>query len=250
MAHLVLVRPLGFTALSPLFASEMQLLQEQVERAVDGDTGGTWDGPVILTAAQLNGSSSINTTGSIETTDFVTADVITGNTVGAVGTITAGTIASSRRMSADKTNPRTVNAQTINCAGGAANLTVDFTLYQAFDITLTDSGGSHITAVLATITINTTTVTVADRVQAGERFTLNFRTAQNGGLGLALTALPVSVTGYTKSDLIGPRGGVESAGGGAAATGGATDFLQLELEQVGTPLSPAFKIINVVVGRS
>jgi hypothetical protein len=70
------VNPLGWGPKDPITSGQMNGIDQRLVRAVDGVQGGSYSGPVNLTAATLTGTSSINTTGSVQSKGLVQGSVV------------------------------------------------------------------------------------------------------------------------------------------------------------------------------
>lgn len=130
MANFTRVKPPGWGFKVKLLSAEANQLDINMTKAVNGDEGGTWGGPVILTGATLSGTSNVNTSGSI-----ITSTGIIGNTITAVTSLACDTFSSTgscvfgnaptdnHTCNGNLTSTNTVQALAIIGTGGVASNT-------------------------------------------------------------------------------------------------------------------------------
>lgn len=70
------VNPLGWGQKDPITSGQMNGVDQRLVRAVDGVQGGSYSGPVNLTASTLTGTSSVDTTGIVRTKGLVQGGVL------------------------------------------------------------------------------------------------------------------------------------------------------------------------------
>jgi hypothetical protein len=70
------VNPLGWGQKDPITSGQMNGIDQRLVRAVDGVQGGSYSGPVNLTASTLTGTSSVDTTGLVRTKGVLQGGVL------------------------------------------------------------------------------------------------------------------------------------------------------------------------------
>lgn len=228
---------------------------------VDGAGGGTWNGAITLTDLDVRGTSSIDISGTIETSswlevgdflnvgtnltvvdetflrvlevsegarffDVVTFDIFADFTLG----LNAQTIL------ADRSGPKTIGTQTIDCDTATA-LTLDFTLHDHFVITLYSGGTPLALARYSTAVVITDTHATPERqVKPGWEIVIEFKadTGQHGGIGLLSSAFPASIIDKDPADFVGPSTGQ------ITGADGANDWIRLRLTNIGSAATPRY----------
>lgn len=230
--------------------SEFEQLDEDHAKAINGVDGDVAAGALEFSDCDLTGTSSVDITGPITTTQDVSCAnlyasqdaevqgnlVVQGNDLQVVNDITVGVSAFIPYLFTRRILPISGGTQTIDTSTGTV-LALDFTQHRDWLITLNNGAASTQPAVLATVA--TLVDTHADswrKVEPKMKFTITFvaGAAQAGGIGLSTGVLPASFHGLTVADLVGPRSGA------ATGTGGANDWMRIELENIGTAGTPRY----------
>jgi hypothetical protein len=236
-----------------------------ISTAIDGTGGGVYDGPVILTNTALTDDSYVDITGdvacanvtasvSVNTVDlFVSDDAAFGDDVEISGILTVLdailVTSGSNRIEADRILVNRIlcaspGTQSIDCSTGT-QLALNFITDDTWEITLSDSSDPTTCAILSTTVLLTDTSGTANlRVKHGSKITITFRaaTGQIGGIGLSPGIFPASFLGIRAADLIGPRTGEISE------SGGASDWIRMELENIGTETAPLYSVAITMGG--
>jgi len=242
VANFTRVKPLGWGLFDILASALMNAIDINLSKAVNGDEGGTWAGPVTLTNGRLTGTSFVNTSGQVTTTGAVTGATVnsTGDTNVGADLIAASAVKSPIAL-VDKLGPRTISEQTVDSELGAAPVTLDLTSYQTFIVNCAVGGpsGADEVAILGTITLTTATGDADREVKKGATWKLIVRAnGHASGCRISSTAWPASIVGLEPSDKRGPGGQ------------NGDDLVTYVFEQVGTPGVPKFAPLSVTYGAS
>ena len=232
--------------------SEFEQLDEDHSKAINGVDGDVAAGALEFSDCDLTGTSSVDITGPITTTQdvscanlYVSQDaevqgnlVVQGNELQVVNDLSVGVSAFIPYLFTRRIIPISGGTQTIDTSTGTV-LALDFTQHRDWLITLNNGANAALPAVLATI--STLVDTHADswrKVEPKMKFTITFvaGAAQAGGIGISpsIAVFPSSFHGLTKADLVGPRSGANGVGGGA------NDWMRIELENIGTAGTPRY----------
>jgi hypothetical protein len=227
MANFPRVKPLGYGFKEKLPSADVNTLDTDHTKAVNGDDGSIHDGNVEL--------------GSVVTHRDVHSqrDVIVDRDVLATGDVVASSSLKAPVSNAEKHQPRTVDQRSIDCAGGSTSVTLDMTTYDTFLLELFDSGSSTIVAVLEQLLFTVLTIDTDREVKPGARFTivLYAKSTQTGGCGCVVGAFPASVFGLSVTDELGRRTDQ-------------FDAMTYTLVNIGTPVVPKFQAFTAVGGPS
>lgn len=228
---------------------------------VDGAGGGTWNGAITLTDLDVRGTSSIDISGTIETSSFlIVGDFVNiGTNLEVVdetllrilqvteysqfnGIATFDVFAdftlglNAQTLLADRSGPKTIGTQTIDCDTSTA-LSLDFTLHDHFVITLY-SGGTplQLARYSTTVVLVDTHATPERQVKPGWEVVIMFKadTGQHGGIGLLASAFPASFVDKDPADFVGPSTGQ------ITGADGANDWIELRLRNIGTAATPRY----------
>lgn len=251
-----LVFPSGVADGQTIFADEYEQLDVDHSKAINGVDGDVAAGALEFSDCDLTGTSSINISGPIETTDDVTAENVTatatlntdelfasgaasfGSTVEVSGVLTVldAVVVSSgtERIEADRIIVNRVlcespGTQTIDTAT-ATTLAVNFIADDTWVITLLNGADPTAAAVLSTVGAFTDTNGTAHlQLKPGSKVSILFKAGagQVGGIGLHPNVFPASVIGLSPAELAGPQHG-------------ANDWMRVDLVNIGTAATPKY----------
>lgn len=242
MSNFTRVKALGWSLGEVLTSFQMNQLDINVSKAVNGDDGGSWAGAVILTNGRLQGTSFVNTSGQLTTTGAVTGGTVqssTGDITSAADLIATSALKSPIAL-ADKHGPRTISEQSVHSVSGgaSASVTLDLTSYDTFIVNV-DSDVVDAAGVLGTITLTTASGDADREVKKGAHWSLTVRAnGHAGGVQIASAAWPASIVGLGGADKIGP--GPKDG----------NDTMTYVFRQVGTPGVPKFVPVSAVAGAT
>src|SRR5262245_33551279 len=151
MAGFTPANPLGWAPKDPVKSAQLNHLDQQLVKAVNGVDGGAYDGPLQLSDIEVmkNGAGGIHGDGKIDINGSVTSPVIQGH----------------------KYQPENVPFQNVDTSI-TPTCTLDFTQNDTFLVELSDSTDQFAVATLGKLVFKTSPAAPDHEVKQGARFTV------------------------------------------------------------------------------